>query len=801
MTDAPSPSYPRPRPPLERAVSPTPLRLLPAWLVLTLLPLPLLIGPGCRQTCPTDACEQIPDDPWVPYGDDDDATYGDDDTSDDDDDDAQPDDDDAQPDDDDVTPPPVVTVRDCEVTLEHTPDGSPGTLFAAGEWNAWDPTTDELTDGDGDGVWSANLGELEPGEYGFKYVVDGGWEGDPPINAYTHWNDGSENRNLRVLDCEQPLLQVITVSASSSGTVNARIQFASAEDESPLDFATVVATVGGSPVTATLDTGEIVVSASGLAPGKHSVRVWASDEAGRPAENEPLYVPLWVEADDFEWADATMYFAFTDRFRNGDTGNEPFGPVSGVETEANYQGGDFLGILDAMDDDYFDDLGVNLLWLSPMYENPDAGYAGNDGHQYSGFHGYWPTMPTSPESRFGDANSSAEDRLHELIDEAHSRGIRVLFDLVLNHVHEDHVYTGQYPTWFDGGGCVCGSSGCSWDDHAIDCWFMPYLPDLDYRNHEIVEKIVDDVLTMAKEYDVDAFRVDAAKHMDHVIMRTLSMRLRDEFEIVGGAPFYLVGETYVFTDGHSQIMNYVNPWELDGQFDFPLLWTARDAFAGWTGFDTLEGQVATGEGAYGDYLMSPFIGNHDILRYSTLLAGNDQGNWGASPDLMAGGGGSVTEWDIINKMSMGFAFVLTQHGVPLIYYGDEIGLAGGGDPDNRRFMSFDSDLSANQETLLARIQTLGQIRQDSVALRRGDRELLWVDGDLYVYARDAGSGEVAIVAMNKGSGTRTEEIAIPSSMGIDGYTLTDGIGAGQVSVSGNTTTISLGSWEYAIYEP
>ena len=792
-------------------MSPSPLRLFDlrpvTWLALFLMPLPLLIGPGCRDTCPTEACEQIPDEPWVPYGDDDDATYGsdDDDASDDDDDvtddDDATDDDDDVIDDDDVTPPPVVTVRECDVILEHSPDGSPGTLFAAGEWNAWDATTDELTDGDGDGVWEANLGELSPGEYGFKFVVDGGWEGDPPINVYTHWNDGSENRNLRVLDCMQPLLQVVSSSADSSGNVEARVQFASAADESPLDFATVVATVGGQAVTATLDAGEIVIDTSGLASGKHSLRVWASDEAGRPAENEPLFLPLWVEDEPFEWADATMYFAFTDRFRNSDSGNEPFGPVGGVETEANYQGGDFLGIIETMEDDYFEDLGVNLLWMTPNYENPDAGYIGTDGHQYSGFHGYWPILPTSPESRFGDADASAEDRLHELIDEAHSRGIRVLFDLVLNHVHEDHVYLDQNPTWFEGGGCVCGTGGCGWDDHAIDCWFTAYLPDLDYRNHAIVEQIVDDVMTMAQEYDVDAFRVDAAKHMDHVIMRTLSMRLRDEVEIVGGAPFYLVGETYVFTDGHSTIMDYVNPWELDGQFDFPLLWTARDTFAGWAGFDGLEGQVVNGENAYGNNLMSPFIGNHDILRYATLISGTDQGNWGASPDLMAGGGGSVDQWDIINKMSMGFAFVLTQYGVPLIYYGDEIGLAGGGDPDNRRFMSFDGDLSANQETLLGRVQTLGQLRQDSVALRRGDRELLWVDADLYVYARDAGGGEVAIVAMNKGSGSRTEEIAIPSSMGIDGYTLTDGVGGGTISVSGNTTSISLDSWQYAIFEP
>ena len=754
---------------------------------------------GCSDPCPGGACDDLPEDPWTPPDDDDDdetGNYGDDDD----------DDDDTWGDDD--TTPEIVSVRDCVSHVTYTPNGTPGSIAVAGEFNGFDAATDVMADTDSDGVWELDI-ELDPGEYAYKFVVDGEWEGSPPPNRYTKWYGGSENRNLRVGDCTLPLLQTESASATASGDLDVYVQVALSEDETPLDTSSVAITVGGADYSgqATVtEGGSIELHVTGLPPGKHSVRIWAADQAGRRAENEPLFIPLWVEDEAFEWLDTTMYFAFTDRFRNGDWDADPpmYDPVYGVEDLANYWGGDFQGIIDAMQmDDYFTELGVNLLWLSPVYENTDNGYGGDDGHQYSGFHGYWPTLARTPESRFGDVDADAEDRLKALIDEAHSRGIRVLLDLVLNHVHEDHEYVDSYPEWFAGGGCVCGTDNCDWDTHAIDCWFRDYLPDLDYTNHDIVMQQLDDVLWWAREYDVDAFRVDAAKHMNHVIMRSLSMRLRDEYEVGGGAPFYLVGETYVFTDGHGQIMDYVADWELDGQFDFPLVWTAREVFAGWGSFTDLENMVATGEAEYGDAVMSPFIGNHDILRYSTYLAENydPYDDWNQPEDLMASGDATVDQWDLIHKMSMAFCFVLTQKGAPLIYYGDEIGLAGNGDPDNRRAMSFAPYLNANQDEMLGRMQALGQARQDSKALRRGDRAQIWVDDDFYVYSRDAGNGDVAIVAMNKGGSTRTESVTIPGDLGIDGQTLTNAVGSGSISISGGSASISMGSWEYAVYVP
>ena len=756
----------------------------------------LLALPGCESECLGDQCPGVPDLPWDPDstlgGDDDSYGYGsggdggggDDGGSD-----GTTEDDPERV---------ILTTRDCDVEVVHTPNGSPGTVQISGEFNDWTPQDLSPT---GDGSYSADLGTLDPGTYAFKYVYDGTYEDQPPINVYTKWVGDSENRALRVGDCHKPLLQATSAEATAGGTLDAVIQVASAADGAAIDPATVSVTVGDMAVTPDVDPdeGTITISVSGLPPGKHSVRVWASDTDGIAAENNPLWVPLWVEDDHFEWEDGLLYFVFTDRFRNGDHGDEPWSPVDGVATTANYQGGDFQGVIDAINDGYFQALGVNALWLSPVYDNPEGAYAGvSDGRMYTGYHGYWPIDALAIENRWGDHGASGDDRLKELIDTAHANGIRVLFDLVLNHVHEDHSYTTEHPEWFTGG-CVCGAPGCGWEEKPVECWFTGYLPDLSYKNHDITERVLADTMALVADYDVDGVRVDAAKHMDHVIMRSLRKRL-DEVEAEGGAEFWAVGET--FTSDRGLIMNYVGDHELHGQFDFPLYYSIRGTFTGGGGsFYDLDASVGWSRDTYGDayHAMSPFLGNHDIERFATAVTGVAGDPWsGWLEDPMADGGSTITQWDLINKASMAFAFTLTQPGVPLIYYGDEIGLHGGGDPDNRRFMHFDPYLSANQTELLDRVRAIGQARADSTALRRGEVSQLWLEDDLYIYALDNGAGDVAIVAMNKGGGSRTESVDL-SAHGVDGASFADALGSSiGGTVSGNRLSISLNSWQYAI---
>src|SRR5690606_12683978 len=100
--------------------------------------------------------------------------------------------------------------------------------------------------------------------------------------------------------------------------------------------------------------------------GKYSVRVVGHDTAGTAAENNPLYTPLWYEAEPFDWRDATLYLIFTDRFRDTDGVDQR---ISGVEERANYLGGDFRGITQAIEDGYITSMGINAIWLSPIYDN------------------------------------------------------------------------------------------------------------------------------------------------------------------------------------------------------------------------------------------------------------------------------------------------------------------------------------------------------------------------------------------------------------------------------------------------
>lgn len=676
--------------------------------------------------------------------------------------------------------PPTHPVRSCEITVKSSEADA-----VVGEFTDWKEVA--LDEG------ALTLEDLEPGEYAYAFVVDGEVEEGPPRDVYSKWFDGQEYRNLRVGDCNAPQWEVVEASIED-GTLTAELEFVSAASAEKLDPTSIAVTIGGEPasgVSADPDTGTVAISKKLGEPNKYTLTAAATDTRGVAVERD-LWLPLWHDGPtQWTWQDALLYLVFTDRFRDSDGEGATEG--SDVETIASYQGGDFDGVRQAIEEGYFESMGVDALWLSPIYDNPDGGFLGQDGeHLFMGYHGYWPIDSLTAEPRFG-----GDAALRELIEAAHDRGIRIVFDIVLNHVHEDHTYCTDDPE-FCSTTCTCGTAMCGWEEKPVQCQFAPYLPDLDYTDHAIVRRVVADVFALVKKFDVDALRIDAAKHMNHVIMRTLRLRTA-ELEAQGAAPFWLIGETFTFDRG--EIMRYVNDSELHGQFDFPLFGTIRSVFAQGGSFRDLEGSAAASQREYGkNYTwMSPFLGNHDVERFATLWAGNSQGGFGQTPDLMAEGDGEVTQWDLINRMSMAFAFLLTQPGVPLIYYGDEVGLAGAGDPDNRRMMP--TALNANRQELLGRVQELGTLRREIRALRHGGRKELWLGDDLYVYLRDAGPGEVAIVAMNKGETARTEEVQIPNALGLSGATLTSRNSDRTLKVIDGVVSLSLDPWEYAIFTP
>jgi len=692
--------------------------------------------------------------------------------------------------------------RTCAVKRVHNPPGDPEAVSIAGEWNDWEPIP--LDGPDDQGWWLAQLPELPPGDFAYKYLYDGEWEGTPPAWSWAKWVDNTENRALRNGNCNAPLLAQRGSDMTADGGASVTFDILTGADGADIDLASVTAQFGGTDAAVEWDSENrsLVVVAEGLSIGKHSLRLEANDTEGNPLEGSPLWLPLWVEEEGFLWNEALLYSVFLDRFRNGDHDEpQPFEPIDSVDWRANYQGGDLLGLLHAIEEGYFEGLGVNVLWLSPLQENPEGAWLARDGiHNFSGFHGYWPTDPFAIEERLGDTQMLAEERLDQVIQAAHDRGIRVMLDLVLNHVHQEHGYLSEHPEWFTPT-CTCGDVGCDWEERRLDCQFMDYLPDLNHRNHDLMSRVVDDSVSLIQRLDIDGLRIDAAKHMDHVVMRRLSRIISEKVEARGGARLPLIGETFVGSDGHNEILEYVSEYELDGQFDFPLYWPIRQVFAVDQSFGILDEAVFEGNKHWGGALMSPFVGNHDVPRIATEMAGNDDGAWGNTADLLADGGTSVTQESMIQRLAMAQAFTLTQEGAPLLFYGDEIGLAGAGDPDNRRMMNFGPFLSANQQQLLTRIQAIGQARAAHKALRGGVATTLWVDDDLFIYGLQAIDGQQAIVALNKSDSGRSQDIPV-GVWGMPDGDLTDALDTTRnVTVEDGSLPIELGPLDYAFLVP
>lgn len=449
-----------------------------------------------------------------------------------------------------------------------------------------------------------------------------------------------------------------------------------------------------------------------------------------------------------DWRDAVLYFVMIDRFANGNAANDM--PVGQLETPAEYQGGDLVGLRQKIESGYFDSLGVNALWLTSPVDNAEFRGLGTDGHNYSGYHGYWPRDMETTESRIG-----TEAELKGVIDAAHARGINVILDYVMNHVSSDSpVYT-QNPTWFwandngRGGNCICGS-GCSWDDgwDRKKCWFTSYLPDFDFRNGDARRYSVGNAVMWAKRLGADGFRLDAVKHIEDAWLTDLRARLDGEVE--WDQTFYLVGETY--TGDRDLIKYYVNPSTmLDGQFDFPLRAELLSKILRRAGsMSDLASFLASNDTFYGNgAVMSTFVGNHDVPRTvhiaeDTPLFGDwDDGKgraWTNQPQLPTGA-------SAYERLSVAYTFLFTSPGVPLIYYGDEIGQPGAGDPDNRRFMQWES-YNTYQMFLRDRIARLGAIRKEHLALRRGTRTVLGSTNHTLVYQMTS-MGNSIFVALNR----------------------------------------------------
>ncbi len=613
-------------------------------------------------------------------------------------------------------------------------------VHVAGEFNDWRKDELELKDPDGDLVYegSFDLPHVTPGRYAYKLVVSRG--GDPewlldPGNTRRKVL-GSEANSLYVFeDCRKPRLSLIESrydAASETGVVTAKIEAADPEGFSPETLAAKTSTGAVLPVALGGDGTTATVTVANMAGTK--LGVWL-EAGGKFGSAEPLYVPMWTRPEAFRFEDSLLYFAFTDRFDNGAPENDAPAACLPLASRANWLGGDFKGVQQKIDAGYFDALGVDAVWISAPNKNPDGCYSGSLGRQYTAYHTYFPVSLDQTDPHFGDAAA-----LRALVDAAHARGIRVLIDFVANHLHEESPLASVHRDWFN------PIFLCGWE-RPITCWFEPYLPDINYDLDAANEAMTGSALHWIRTFDLDGFRVDAAKHIGHPFVHNLRAEIAAKVEhrpSVAAPPltydFYMVGET--FTGGWSlednsqveMIKEWISPAELSGQFDFPLWYEILYAFGKQS---EPTGRIKTflqhNVDAYGaGARMSSFIDNHDVPRFISHADNRVNGytplSDTSSPEAKQIGWdeqlrpGQPTRVEPYRLAAIAYAFAISQSAIPLIYYGDEIGLPGAGDPDNRRMMPW-SGYNAGQTELLTRYQRLGGLRRAHPALRSKKLEL------------------------------------------------------------------------------
>jgi neopullulanase len=692
---------------------------------------------------------------------------------------------------------PLRRERACLTELVYDPSGAAvTTVELAGEWNGWQ--AEAMREGD-DGVWRAER-DLEPGIHCYKLVVDGEWRLDPG-NSYQAYCDEVQNSGARVPDRALPLLALESAPTVGGGGFAARVFFSGGCDGTgPAQVtATLVHGFEQSAVDAVFDERDwsLEVALSGLEPGKYTVRIDARDLAGRAAER--LLLPFWVEDEPFSWADAVIYMIMTDRFVNGEPANDP-APDPSAEPTVDWYGGDLQGITSTIESGYFDELGIRALWITPFNTGALGTYPDASGERgVTGYHGYWPIEPRSIDPRLG-----SEEDLRALVTAAHGRGIRLLMDLVVNHVHEDHRYYRDHPEWFNDG-CMCGTDGCDWTDDRLTCLFAPYMPDLDWRQEEASEQLIEDALWWLETFDLDGFRIDAVKHVDDLAVFNLGTRVTETFE-QAGTDYYLNGETAMGWGGddpeasqseYDTISRYIGPNGLDGQFDFVLFHAVASLVLAWgertyvhLDFWTLQSQLQYPEGA----IMTPYLGSHDTSRFLSRsdYRGQDEAHpRGVAENKWADLPEPPDEDEPYDRARLGFCWLLTVPGAPLVYQGDEYGEYGGADPDNRHMLRAEDDLQPREAALLADVRTLGRVRQGSVALRRGEYVSLGADGAFLAFVRQSNT-DAALVVLNGDATEAVQELDLSATALAHADALSDALGWGAAAVvAGSTATVTV----------
>ncbi|WP_260580661.1 alpha-amylase family glycosyl hydrolase [Sphingopyxis sp. PET50] len=531
-------------------------------------------------------------------------------------------------------------------------------------------------------------------------------------------------------------------------------------------------------------------------------------------------------------SDEIVYFVLPDRFENGDARNDRGGLegdrlATGYDPAARgfYHGGDLAGLTKRLD--YIEGLGATAIWFAPIFRNKPV--QGPKGDESAGYHGYWVTDFTRVDPHFG---TNAEFKA--FVDAAHARGMKVYMDIITNHTADVIRYAegegagykyrslADYP--FSRRGGVDGAPinpGFSGDhDPSAENWakltdprfaYTPVVPkgdervkvpawlndpiyyhnrgnsdwvgesalygdfagldDLATEHPSVVEGFIDIYGRWIDEFGIDGFRIDTAKHVNPEFWRAFVPAMQARAKARGIPHFHIFGEVYIDAVDPGGLAWHTHAAGLPSVLDFAFARATIDAVSGTKGtadFARLfDGDLLYKGGAAAAFELPTFLGNHDMGRFAMFVK---QANPAAS------------EEELLQRVMLGHAMLLTLRGVPVIYYGDEQGfVSDGGDQlaredmfpskvavynDNDLIGSEATTASANFDTghpLYRQIAALSAIRRKVPALSRGTTKVRAVSeepGLLAVSRFDPDSGREVVLAYNMSATPLSAAIAI-----------------------------------------
>ena len=632
------------------------------------------------------------------------------------------------------------------------PNGqTPKRVQIAGQMNNWVPSLTPDLQRNADGLYAVTL-HISPGTYLYQMNIDGDQNHDANNPAKVDNGYGKFNSIMQV-DGYEKLFPVLTTHKIGRGKID--LTYTNEVDEIfaywqnyrlPHNF-----------VKIENGTISVAIPAEADALERSYLRIWATNTYG---VSNDILVPLCHGQVLTDMAQITrtdkhadiIYFMLVDRFKNGNPQNDRPMNRPDVNPKADYQGGDLEGIKQKIDDGYFAQLGVNTLWVSPLNQNPFEPYAYDavGKTKFAGYHGYWPISSSQVDVRFG-----SNDELKTLVADAHQHDINILLDYVANHVHELHPLYQNHPEFATALILPDGRKNLGlWDEQRLTTWFDVFMPSLDFGNPKVVAMMSDSAVYWVKEFGIDGFRHDACKHVNEEFWRAVTYKLK---QIDPQGNFYQIGESY----GSPELMaSYVNSGMLDGQFDFNVFDEATSAFNGYSGgtLTRLNNILRSSLKIYGAHnLMGYISGNHDKPRFMAMASG----------DLKVGEDAKASAWTreigitdsvAYDKLALFHAFNLTIPGVPVIYYGDEIGMTGANDPDCRRMMHF-GDWNAREQHLFDCVSALNHLRRSNAALVYGDFISLATTDSTWVYGRKFFDTE-AIVCLNNSASEVTLSVLL-----------------------------------------